>query len=197
MRDSFSIVLPFLIFMIIIALLGLVAASTILILDLRKMQREREKGPASVWYRRSKVRQGIEGMGTSLALLLFINVVAYSLVHHFSLLIVNMIPASIGMVAASMLLVVDFRKMQQEQREGRLSLWHRRPTILRHLGQLIFCLGFLLMMGEGTYEQAQGFPDSYFPGNLIFLSIVVLIGLLGAVLGFYAKRLQKQSSHTD
>ncbi|MEO6889973.1 MAG: hypothetical protein ABI456_11580 [Ktedonobacteraceae bacterium] len=197
MQSTFSMFWPFLIFTIIIAFLGLVLGSTIIVFDLRKMQRECEKGLPSIWYRRLNVRQGIECVGISLALLLFISAIEYSLAHHFSLPILSMIMASIGIIASGVLLVVDLRKMQQERREGRLSLWHRRPATLKYLGQILICLAFLLMMGDGAYEQAQGFPDSYFPWNLIFFFVEVLICLLGVALSFYAKRLQKQGGPLD
>src|SRR5437879_2329162 len=138
MPSTFSSALPFLIFGIVVAIIGMVVANLALILDLRKRQQEHKEGLASVWYQRSKLRDSLRGIGLSSGLLFLVGAFGYSLAYHSPIWtwIFCMLAASIFVVGPSVALVRDLRKMRQERQKGLPSVWHQQPATLKQFGQI-------------------------------------------------------------
>lgn len=191
MQSTFSFILPFLIFTIIVSGLVFPLASIILVFDLRKMQQERTKELPSVWYQRPRVRNSLKMIGFSVGLSLYIGAFGQSLVDHAPIWkwIYCILAASYLVIEPGVALIRDLRYQKRLP-----SVWHQHPRILKQSGNIAWGLGTLLLIGSPDI-QTQIPQDSPFLWSWSIIFAIFLLLLLAAALHVYAYILQKPGTH--
>jgi hypothetical protein len=203
MMPNFFWNLPFQIGIASIGICILVWASIFLIHDLHEMQREQQAGSASFWYRRSKVRISLKGIGYALLVFLFdfgssaINFLPRNtaIISMISMIFVAM---SIVVVIASSRLLRALRNLQWESREDFSLTWHHQPKILKRIGQILFLCGPLLDIAYLEYSLlAQDILHQPLSENIAPLIIIAGVFFLFAVaFYFYAILLEVLKSRS-
>lgn len=169
--------------------LSLVIAITSLFVDRRKIQQE---GLGTIWYQHPKIRNHLKWIGRSLFLLLFLGAFTFCLTAHVPLWLLVISEAGICLIGVSSGLIFDLIKMQRSHQRGEMFVWYQQPHMLRRMGKSTRFIGLILLFGAGAYEQVQGFPDSYFPWNMIFgIGGPAILLLVSLMLSHYADALQK------
>jgi len=182
MKSSFPFILPFLIFIVIGALLSLMTAIVSIFVNVRKMQRERQEGLEVIWYQQPKIQSNLIWVGHSLFLLLLVGAFIYSLTSHVPLWLLVISEACICLIGVGSVLIFDLINVQQSHLRETPLIWYQQPQILKRMGRGARFIGLFLLFGVGAYEQAQSFPRSHFPWNAIIgvggPAILLLLSLM-------------------
>lgn len=201
MQDFLSI-MPALISLAIVSLLVLTGASLFLIRDLSRMQRERQEGIFSVWYRRPTTRNSLKGIGY--ALLVVVGTVWWgwsdflpSDLSNISGIGLACVIAGILLVMVSISLISDLSNLRGKRREGQAFVWYQQPKILRGIGKVTFSCSILLEGGYVEYVQLARYflHTPYYQSSLPGIVSASILFLLSLVLYCLAAAIQMKNRH--